>query len=255
MHQVLVTEPVVPLLDPTGVSPFQPRVTKYILRQIFEGFAFIHSYGIAHGDLHPQNFGVAVPEINCFNDLEIWELCSPPRLRPPVSTSPERDCASFPPYLCDTMDLSWFLVKFNPKIVEHPLAPISLEVLPSDPSSTGWLCETPLFYAAPEVVFPRIVLEKKPDEVPWDRCSDIWSLAVALHDLVGAQVIFQRIKPIMHSDWTPSRSAELWQETEEPLASCGVDDPPSLTRLIRRMMVLDPAKQPTAAELLDDPYL
>jgi hypothetical protein len=139
-----------------------------------------------------------------------------------------------------------------------------------DPSSTGWLCETSLFYAAPEVVFPRVVLKKKPDEVPWDRRSDIWSLAVAvsglftptlirpstddttqfelrhgqLHDLVGAQGIFQRIKLIMHSDWTPAHSAEFWQETEERLASCGVDDPPSLTRLIRRMMVFDPAKRP-----------
>lgn len=58
----------------------------------------------------------------------------------------------------------------------------------------------------------------------------------------------------MHLDWTPARSAELWQETEERLGSCGVDDPPSLTRLIRRMMVFGPAKRPTAAKFLDDPY-
>lgn len=54
MHQVLVTEPVVSLLDPTGVSSFQPRVTKYVLRQIVEGLAFIHSHDIAHGGVFPQ---------------------------------------------------------------------------------------------------------------------------------------------------------------------------------------------------------
>jgi hypothetical protein len=58
-----------------------------------------------------------------------------------------------------------------------------------DPSSTGWLCETSLFYAAPEVVFPRVVLKKKPDEVPWDRRSDIWSLAVAVSGLFTPTLI------------------------------------------------------------------
>lgn len=51
IHQILVTEPVVPLLAPysSSYAPFQPRVTKDVLRQTIEGLAYIHSHGIAHG--------------------------------------------------------------------------------------------------------------------------------------------------------------------------------------------------------------
>jgi len=44
------------------------------------------------------------------------------------------------------------------------------------------------------------------------------------------------------------------KKIEADVATAGADDPLGLVRLMRRMLVLDPAKRPTAAELLSDPY-
>ncbi|KAJ7842314.1 hypothetical protein B0H13DRAFT_2286755 [Mycena leptocephala] len=45
-----------------------------------------------------------------------------------------------------------------------------------------------------------------------------------------------------------------WGWKERAFAQLSVEDPPGLVRLMRRMLVLDPAKWASAQELLDDPY-
>ncbi|KAJ7194660.1 kinase-like domain-containing protein, partial [Mycena pura] len=282
VHQVLVTELVVPLYaqDRSELSPFRPRVTKDVLRQIVGALASIHSRGIAHGDLHPTNFGIAVPKRDGYSDIAIWEQTCAMKLHPLVPTSPDLDPNTFPPYLCCPMDMGLFLHSDSPKT---PPPPLSVRILDFDSAyvvdgSHAPQCETLLFYAAPEVAFPRIALQK--DDAPWDQRSDIWSLAVAFHDLVGAQGIYGSLsdpKSLPHlmaalcgevpddwreyivshafpPNWTPAHTAELWKQMEADFAAAGADDPPGLVRLMRRMMVLDPAKRPTAAELLNDPY-
>jgi serine/threonine protein kinase len=46
----------------------------------------------------------------------------------------------------------------------------------------------------------------------------------------------------------------LWDGKKKLFGRLGLEDPPGLVRLMRRMLVLDPAKRPSAQELLDDPY-
>jgi serine/threonine protein kinase len=47
---------------------------------------------------------------------------------------------------------------------------------------------------------------------------------------------------------------EFWDRRKKRFAKLSMEDPPGLVRLMRRMLVLDPAKRPSAQELLDDPY-
>jgi serine/threonine protein kinase len=47
---------------------------------------------------------------------------------------------------------------------------------------------------------------------------------------------------------------DLWNDVEQTFTERGVEDPAALVRLLRRMMVFDPSRRPTAAELLRDPY-
>ncbi|KAJ7194650.1 kinase-like domain-containing protein [Mycena pura] len=305
IHQVFVTELVVRILDPWCISPFQPRVTKDVLRQTVEALAFIHSRGIAHGDLYPANFGLAVHGFDQLSNTAICEMMGAAEIFPLLPHSPDSvDPNSFPPYVCGAMDLGAFLLKRFPETVAPPLSVRILDFgsgalrfwqlfnqlsLPFDTAyvvdgSPSPQYETPVHYFAPEVAFPLAALEV---DAPWDQRSDIWSLAITFHDLVGAQGIcpiypdprgvFAEFLPEymvllcgevpdtwrdyiasreVYSDcpWVPEHTAKHWKQVEEFFADLGVDDPPGLVKLMRRMLVLDPAKRPTAAELLDDPY-
>ncbi|KAJ7213574.1 kinase-like domain-containing protein [Mycena pura] len=279
VHQVLITEPVVPLLAPD--SCFEPKVTKDVLRQIIEGLAYIHSHGIAHGDLYPANFGFAVPGIHRLEDVDFWEQATYPQIWPVIPFSPLCDPHSYPPYLCGKLDLGEFLSDCAPDIVGHPLSVRIFDfggayvVDGSAPPRPV----TPPFYLAPEIVFPQVALNK--EDPPWDQWSDIWSLGVAFHDLVGAGGIFPKTffdnRKLPHHmvhicgevpdawrdyidsrpwplDVAPGMTEKFWERRKAYFAQLGVEDPAGLVRLMRRMLVLDPAKRPSAQELLDDPY-
>ncbi|KAJ7213568.1 kinase-like domain-containing protein [Mycena pura] len=277
IHQVLVTEPVLPLLALD--STFQRQVTKDVLRQLIEGLAYIHGHGIAHGDFYSANFGFAVPEIDRFEELEFWEQDNP-RIWPVIPFSPFCDPHSYPPYLCDNLDLSEFLSRWAPDSVEHPLSVRIYDfggayvVDGSAPPRPA----TPLFYLAPEIVFPQVALNK--EDPPWDQRSDIWSLGVTFHNLVTGGGVYPNIQVIHFDDgqlphymahisgeipdawrdyidsrpWPSSMTEEFWERRKALYAQRGVEDPAGLVRLMRRMLVLDPAKRPSAQELLDDPY-
>ncbi|KAJ7213546.1 kinase-like domain-containing protein [Mycena pura] len=264
VHQVFVTELVVPILDPWFLSPFRPRVTKDVLRQTVEALAFIHSRGIAHGDLYPSNFGLAVHEFDQFSDAEIWAMTDVPETWPLVPAFDDHvDPNSFPPY-------------YSVRILDFG----SAYLVDGSPSPRH---DTPAYYSAPEIAFSRATLGKRA-YAPWDQRSDIWSLAITFHNLVGARGIYDEslfgidTKYLPHymvslcdeipdawrdylasrkypSDRTPHGHAdEIWKQKEEQFTRLGVDNPPGLVKLMRRMLVLDPARRPTAAELLGDPY-
>ncbi|KAJ7842901.1 kinase-like domain-containing protein [Mycena leptocephala] len=260
---------------------FQPQATKDILRQTIKGLAYIHSHGIAHGDLYPANFGIAVPEIHRFDEVAFWHQATYPPLRTMIPFSPHCDPHSYPPYLCGNLDLGEFLGVRAPDILGCPLSVRILDF------GSAYIVDgsapprplTPPFYAAPEIVFPKVALNI--EDSPWDQRSDIWSLGVTFNELVGAGGLFPELMfddtELPHYmvcicgelpdawrdhidsrpwplDFAPDMTEEFWDERKEFFAQLGVEDPPGLVRLMRRMLVLDPAKRPSAQELLDDPY-
>jgi hypothetical protein len=62
-------------------------------------------------DLHPNNIGVALPELEAFSERMIWEQALKPDISPLVAYDPERDLVSFPPYLCGTLDVRQLLCR------------------------------------------------------------------------------------------------------------------------------------------------
>ncbi|KAI3390230.1 hypothetical protein diail_11728, partial [Diaporthe ilicicola] len=70
-HECLVTEVVAPL-DGLGIKQGWPK--KDILRQIASAVLLLHSQGIAHGDLHEDNFGVAVPGLQEMSEEDIQDF-------------------------------------------------------------------------------------------------------------------------------------------------------------------------------------
>jgi hypothetical protein len=62
-------------------------------------------------DLHPNNIGVALPELEAFSEIMIWEQAPAPYVVPLVVRDPAHDLASFPPYLCATLDIGNLLLE------------------------------------------------------------------------------------------------------------------------------------------------
>ncbi|KAJ7888928.1 kinase-like domain-containing protein, partial [Mycena olivaceomarginata] len=256
-----------------------------------EGLAYIHSHGIAHGDLYPSNVGIAIPEFDQFEELAFWHQATHPLLRALIPISPDRDHPhSYPPYLCGNMDLGEFLGDFAPDVLQRPL-PVRILDFGSAYIMDGSAPpppHTPPCYAAPEITFPRVALNT--NDPPWDQRSDIWSLLhylsstlnmIQFHNLVGARGLFPKLyhntiglphymvcicgeipdawrDHIESKPWPlgfdPGMTEEFWDSRKTSFAKLGVEDPAGLVRLMRRMLVLDPEKRPSAQELLEDPY-
>ena len=94
--------------------------------------------------------------------------------------------------------------------------------------SCGTLC-----YAAPEV------FAGKGKEVYTEAC-DIWSCGVSLYAMLTGSFPYQRgVDPAGYN--------------QEPLRAAGISKP--ACDLIARLLTLDPAARPTAAEVLKDQWL
>ncbi|KAJ7353190.1 kinase-like domain-containing protein [Mycena albidolilacea] len=257
-HTLHITE-LVHSLDFFRYSKFTPKITHQVVHQAIKGLELIDSRGIAHGDLHPGNFGLAILEATELSELDIWENTTAPSLRA-IGTffSTQREFVNRPPSL-RILDFGngaeEFLCYSNP--VQHwaqPSCRTAYIVNETPPPRAN----TPIEYAAPEIAFVQIALND-PD-APWDQRSDIWALFI--YGLVNSTDLFSPFMsgPVLHDMMyycgeIPDRWREyLIQERkrEELLVRRGVEDLPGLIRLIllRRMMKLDP----TAAELLSDPY-
>ncbi|KAJ7223269.1 kinase-like domain-containing protein [Mycena pura] len=274
-HQVLVMEPVYPI-DLFWFKDFRPVITRDALRQTIAALAFIRSRGMAHGDIHPGNFGMAVPEVERFSVVDIWNLTGRPKVQVILHTS--HSLGSFPPYLCSKMDLGAFLLSGAPEFMQRPL---SMRILDLGNAYVVGECppraNTPIIYAAPEVAFACTALNDL--DATWDQRSDIWSLAVCIYALACYHPIFKFTYSVLHEmmyycgevpdAWReylrsepfpdgivpgPAHADGLWKKTEQYFSRCHIENPAGFVRLLRRMMQLDPAKRPTAVELLRDPY-
>ncbi|KAF8136805.1 kinase-like domain-containing protein [Mycena galopus ATCC 62051] len=278
VHEVLVMDPLYSL-DLLRKPKFGLRITREVVRQLVESLASIHNLGIAHGDLHPDNFGMAVPEVNNLSELEIWEEIGRPYTRALVHSSMDQDPASFPPYLSANMDLGRLPFRYRSVFARRPLSICLLDVGNAYfvNESSAPRCSAPLAYAPPEVVFPRIASNDL--DAPWDQRSDIWSLALCIYALICSRELFSSSTAndllsdmIMYCDdipatWHdyvrhnhlpggegPQHVQRVWKAIESDLSNHGIEDPPGLVQLLRRMMKVDPAKRPTVGEVLQDPY-
>ncbi|KAJ7682415.1 kinase-like domain-containing protein [Mycena polygramma] len=277
VHLVLVTEPLMMLETYLMLGLPSRTLTKAMMYQLIEGLAFMHARGIAHGDLHPRNIGVAIPELGAVSDIQLWEKAGNPEVMPVVAYSPTRDPASFPPYLVEVFNLGHFLKRHIPGFATRgpPRMRIfdfgnayALDTSPPPP------CTTPLLFRPPEVLFPRLLDRRSAEH--WDCRSDIWSLACMFNDLVrGGRSLFspslgdKLLRSMARAgggapdawlehlsepatEYTTAEADTFWAEVW--VSDTLVEDAPGFLRLLRRMLVVDPAQRPTAEDLLLDPY-
>ncbi|KAF7320970.1 Dis1-suppressing protein kinase dsk1 [Mycena chlorophos] len=281
VHQVLIMEPVIPVKEIWPYLPFALGVkTRSLVRQLLEGLAFIHQRGVVHGDLHPSNIGVSIQDhaLDRLSDMEIWRGCGHPTVVPVVSKDPARNPASIPTFLTANMEISSLLRKTLPDILAcEPrvrIMDLGSARFADQAASSSWV--TPLEFAAPELVFPKIA--HKYLEAPLDRATDIWSLACTIWYFLGGPLFPSGENSILHqmacvcgdapSEWTPflqpedmakTRAAQattpdlFWAEKNAALIERGhtLEDARAITALLRRMLRIDPLDRPAASQLLD----
>ncbi|KAJ6554532.1 kinase-like domain-containing protein [Mycena capillaripes] len=280
VHQVLVTEPVM-LLQDYLCLPGRRMMTRALVRQLVEGVAFMHARGIAHGDLHPRNIGVALPEPDAFSEIKFWKQVGAPDVIPLLASDPTRDPASFPPYICEALDLLNFVRQWVPDFATRgpprarilDLGTYAVDDSPPPP------CRCPLLFRPPEVIFQQLL--DRANSGPWDCRSDIWSLACLLYEIatgggylfdgsMGASLNDSHLRTlamasgslpeawaqhlsISPTQYTSELADEFWKELET-ISDKTIEDGLGLLQLLRRMIVIDPTQRPTAEELLRDPY-
>ncbi|KAJ7814078.1 kinase-like domain-containing protein [Mycena leptocephala] len=263
IHQALVTEPVILLQHLLKLPGIQVN-TRSLVRQALEGLAFIHERGIAHGDLYPSNIGVAIPDLDSFSEVDIWDMCGPPTIVPLVAYDPAHDVTSFPPYLTHAIDLGELLVSDVPGFTacKPRVRILDLGCAYFAEESPSPRCHTPLSYTAPEVAFPMIAHGNR--DAPWDRRADIWALGCTIHHIAGGGDLFGHIGTHIlddmaalcggaPADWT-AYFASMPDKVRPRARGQTAEDARGLVTLLRRMLVIDPMERPPALELLQDPY-
>ncbi|KAG6191328.1 hypothetical protein E4U27_004659 [Claviceps purpurea] len=177
-HQCLVTEVVSPLSDPK----IRQHCSYDVVRQIVEGFAFLHGEGIVHGDPHIANFGIALPQLEQFEEIDIIDYYASPELIPVVPRYPQTPLSSMPLYVVKSANMTKYL-----KLKKaFPGGSVTVKIMGfgrahrinKDPDLLG---------AVPRMIQPpEFVLDELCDDrigSTWSEAADIWAVGCTLYDV------------------------------------------------------------------------
>ncbi|KAG6255751.1 hypothetical protein E4U24_001472 [Claviceps purpurea] len=179
-HQCLVTEVVSPLSDSDTIK----HCSYDVLRQIVEGFAFLHGEGIVHGDPHIGNFGIALPQLQQFEEDDIIDFFDIPEIVPVIHWDPKLPVNSFPPYLVQSVSMRYFLETrkafpagslVTAKILDFGRA----HRINKDSNLLG---AVPMMIRPPEFILHELCDDRIGST--WSEAADIWA--------VGCTIIFFR---------------------------------------------------------------
>ncbi|KIM41261.1 hypothetical protein M413DRAFT_10909 [Hebeloma cylindrosporum] len=220
-HSVLVTDIIAPFLSRLRSLYRDPLWSKTAGHGITKAVVSLHAAGIVHGDLHLSNIGFALPQITDQDHQRVLDD------------------------------------------IAHEVGTLPL----------SFQCARKA--CAPELAFARTV--EKIDNPPVEPPADFWALGTAIYEIIVGSPLFhgRGISSLPHSmlamtssvpsEWknwyanlskppevSSSRADEWWESRRKVLRLKCVDEASAdaLTALLRKVLVLDPASRPTAAEVL-----
>ncbi|KAI0965912.1 serine protein kinase [Xylaria arbuscula] len=249
---------------------YPPQMARTILKQSLEALDFLHGIGIAHGDFQPGNMLFALDDIDSQPEDALRQkqvvndgtLCG--SISPPVERLDGKQDQWAPRYLC-----------VGKPLVDFTNYTDNLKIKLSDMGGAYFFQEPPLKPVVPAGLRPpELVLSGALNET-----VDIWSFGCLIFELVTG-------RPLFLAPWYP---AQEYQDDDlligftstlgplpDELYKCGVplmlkelsmeeifdeakpeiaeDEAKAVKLLIRRILQYDPAKRPSAAEILQDPW-
>ncbi|KAK3946019.1 kinase-like domain-containing protein [Diplogelasinospora grovesii] len=283
-HECLVTEVISPLSD----IDVMEQCSSEAIRQIVEGFAFLHEQGIAHGDPHVGNLGIALPQLERFDEDDIVEYFSNPEMIPVIPRDPSMiPLHSVPPYLAQTVSIAEFL---ESKKSFPASSEMSIRILDFGRSYRTSEKVPLLPGAAPEAIRPPevVVHELYKGKVGsiWSKAADIWAVGCTLYHIRSGGDLFYMwgslddhlIRTVELGGPPPKAWLELWNtcdrhrenssrsfnaveawqvhEARRIPSRCRHDEEREVfLDLIKKMIVTKPDERGLMAELLTHPFI
>ncbi|KAJ5962629.1 hypothetical protein N7501_007570 [Penicillium viridicatum] len=162
---------------------FPLDVARALAYGLTQAVAYIHSQGYVHGDIHLSNILVKLP--SSFDGLSIkqlYEIYGEPETVPIT----RYDGKPLPPNAPAKAAVPLFLGKYAEKFSlsdAHPLLSDFGEAFPpASEARFGKDCHTPPAFRAPETKFES--------QTPLAYPLDVWSLAIAIWEIIGMKCIF-----------------------------------------------------------------
>ncbi|PNY25068.1 Uncharacterized protein TCAP_04997 [Tolypocladium capitatum] len=150
----------------------------------YGGVCLLHEQGIAHGDPHIANFGIALPQLDRFDEDDITEYFANPEIIPVVPRDPSFPLHSVPPYLVQSVLIADFLqaMKSFPassamsvRILDFGRPYRTSEKVPLLPGAA------PNAIRPPEVVIHELYKGKAGSI--WSKAADIWAVGCTLYHI------------------------------------------------------------------------
>ncbi|KAG6127514.1 hypothetical protein E4U38_006223 [Claviceps purpurea] len=290
-HQCLVTEVVSPLSDQDTAHHCSYDVS----RQIVEGFAFLHGEGIVHGDPHIGNFGIALPQLEQFEEDDIIDFFASEEVVAVVPRDPKFPMNSIPPYIVASSSIGFFLRKrkafpagsLNVKILDFGRAYRISQAVPNLLGAAPWMIRPPEF-----------VLDELCDDrigSTWSEAADIWAVGCTLFHVKSGGILIPSMgslkdylcREIQFGGPPPQTWPKLWDKQDRKHENCCRetdtlapalhdrvevwkryetrayrnsfrmldDESLEFLNLIKRMIITNPDERTPTTVLLTDPFM
>ncbi|KAG6265029.1 hypothetical protein E4U49_001260 [Claviceps purpurea] len=283
-HQCLVTEVVSPLNHPDTRRHCSGSYD--VVRQIVEGFAFLHGEGIVHGDPHIGNFGIALPQLEQFEEDDIVEFFGTPEIYPVIPWDPKFPMNSLPPYLVQSVPIEYLLQGKK----AFPTGSVTIKILDFGRAYKMSEADPNLLGAVPEMIQPP---EDALHELchgssgsTWSEAADIWAVGCTLYYVKSGLELISRygssedflFRAIQFGGPPPETWPKVWitedRQHENSPALCDrvkvweVREPNrnsskiahdeerlAFLNLVKRMIITNPDERTPMTALLSDPFM
>ncbi|KAL2194721.1 kinase-like domain-containing protein [Corynascus similis CBS 632.67] len=224
-----------------------PNLSRRISRRVVEAVAYLHSCGVAHGDIHMGNILLRLPP---GTGAEMFGDPAPHQIEKVTKTDGSPLEEGVPEYLVEPLEHDISALDLNSGDVQ--LVDFGSAFFDSNPPN---MINTPLSLHPPELVFRR----------PLTRAVDVWNLGCTVLGGVPMEWIREAVTDgvlagepdddDLTDDCLPLESriqkAYVGEWPSEELRITG-KDLEKLVKYHRKMLVIDPEQRATAAELAND---